>query len=592
MGNTWSLNELYSSFESAEFIRDLKDLSVALAEIKQWTETNLKTDSQPKDAADLILNFIKKVESLERFHKMVDYANLVLAVDCENAAAMKMFDRVNTSLNELSGPNTVFRNFLSGVKDWETAVNDPKLAEYYFVINEMRDESKYLLTEKEEILLARLRGTGSDAWQKLWEQLTGTLMVRLVKDGKETEQPLTVIRNLANSPSAAERKIAYEAELKSYENIDTKAAAALNSIKGEANTESDTRGYKSVLEMTLLNARMDERILNSMFGVMKEYLPHFARYFRHKAKLLGHKDGLPFYDLFAPVGESKSKYTYPEAAELVFEVFGDFSESLRGYAKNAYDNNWIDVLPHEGKVGGAFCSSVNDIRETRILLNFGGNFDDVMTMAHELGHGYHDHCMKTEKFMNRGYSMPIAETASTFCETMLANHVLKNASKAEALYILEKDIMESGQVIVDIYSRFLFEDEVINRRREGVLSAPELKDIMIRAQKAAYGSGLDSETLHPYMWVCKPHYYYVSSNYYNFPYAYGLLFAKGLYSQYLADKGSFPKKYRQMLANTGKMNLRDVGKYMGIDVADPAFWKSSLEIIKREIDQFCSFSEA
>jgi oligoendopeptidase F len=225
------------------------------------------------------------------------------------------------------------------------------------------------------------------------------------------------------------------------------------------------------------------------------------------------------------------------------------------------------------------------------MLNYGDTFSDVVTLSHELGHGYHGDCLNNESFLNSDYPMPIAETASTFCETIVKKAAIKTATKAEAFAILESEISDCAQVIVDIYSRFLFESEVFERRKESSLSAAELKDIMIRAQKEAYGDGLDEAYLHPYMWACKPHYYYATHNFYNFPYAFGLLFAKGLYAEYLNRGDEFVKAYDKLLAITGKNKIADVTKLMNIDIHSVDFWRSSLKTIEEDIEKFIELSK-
>ncbi|WP_161937271.1 M3 family metallopeptidase, partial [Tepidibacillus decaturensis] len=226
------------------------------------------------------------------------------------------------------------------------------------------------------------------------------------------------------------------------------------------------------------------------------------------------------------------------------------------------------------------------IKQSRILSNFTGSFSDVTTLAHELGHGYHGSCLMDQTFLNSHYPMPIAETASIFCETIVKNAALQEAEPEEAFAILENELSDAGQVVVDIYSRFLFESEVFKRRKEASLSVNELKEIMLNAQKEAYGDGLEPDFLHPYMWVCKPHYYFPERHFYNFPYAFGMLFAKGLYAEYLKRGADFVPEYDKLLSVTGKMNVADITKTMGIDVRSPEFWRNSLKLVEQDIETF------
>ena len=387
------------------------------------------------------------------------------------------------------------------------------------------------------------------------------------------------------------RKRAYEAEIASYTKIEEGVAAALNGIKGEVLTICEFRGYKSPLEQTLINSRMDEESLNVMLEAMKESMPKFREYLKRKAEILGHKNGLPFYDMYAPIVESDMEFDYEKGKKFVVDKFRTFSDNLANFAQKAMNNNWIDVMPKEGKVGGAFCAGIHYLGESRILLNYGNSFSDVVTMAHELGHGFHGECLKDESVLNTEYPMPIAETASTFCETIVKKAAIKEADKITALAILESEISDCNQVIVDIYSRFLFEKSLFEARKESALTVDQIKKLMLDAQREAYGDGLDPEYLHPYMWTWKPHYYYANSNFYNFPYAFGLLFAKGLYAEYLKKGSEFSSEYENLLSITGKHNIADITKEVGIDIHNKEFWKSSLRTIEEDIDKFMELSK-
>ena len=395
---------------------------------------------------------------------------------------------------------------------------------------------------------------------------------------------------MAYHKDAHVRKTAYEAELESYKKVEEASAAALNGIKGEVITLADLRGY-SPLEEVLLQSRMDRETLDAMFTAIMEYLPVFHKYYRQKGKILGHKNGLPFYDMFAPVGSLDLTFTYDEAMEFVVENFRTFSDRLADYAQNAYENNWLDVEPREGKRGGAFCSNIHPIGESRIMANFEGSFSNMTTLAHELGHGYHGLNLKDESILNSRYPMPIAETASIFCETIVENAQLEKSTDEEVLGILESSISGAGQVIVDIFSRYLFETRLFEIRKDHPLSVDELKNLMVEAQKEAYGDGLDHDYLHPYMWINKGHYYSAGRNFYNFPYAFGLLFAKGIYAEYLNRGKDFVPEYDKLLNATGKNSIKDVAAMVGIDVSNPDFFRNSLKLIEKDIERFIEISE-
>lgn len=336
---------------------------------------------------------------------------------------------------------------------------------------------------------------------------------------------------------------------------------------------------------------MDQQTLDALMEAIEAYLPHFRRYLKRKAEILGYDKGLPFYELFAPVGKSQLTYSYPEAMEFIIDTFKKVSPRLSDYVQLAYDKDWLDIEPRAGKRGGAFCSNLHVIGQSRIMSNFNGSFSNMTTLAHELGHGYHGLNLKDESILNAGYPMPIAETASIFNESLIVQEALKDVSADDALAILEDSISGANQVITDIYSRYLFETDLFEKRKTRTLQADELKEMMLEAQKKAYGDGLDPEVLHPYMWINKPHYYSAGRSFYNFPYAFGLLMANGFIARYQAEGEAFMPKYDEFLRLTGQMSIPDVAATMGIDVRDSAFFKQSLEVIKGQIDEFIERTE-
>jgi len=586
----WNLDKLYTSFESKEYVEDLEKLDELIKDFTDWSEKNLNL---PEDAANKIETYLNKLINLTNvFTKLISFASLTSAVDAKNESALKYLDKLQMKYAETTKSFYQFKRFIASIESLDEIIESSQfLKEHRFYLNEIKLSTKYMLSQEEEVLISKMKNTGSKAWAKLQNMVTSTLLVDIEMDGELKKLPLPVVRNMAYSADKTLRKKAYEAELESYKKIEDTSCACLNGIKGEVITLCNLRGYKSPLEETLIKSRMDEKILKAMFTAIEESLPVFHKYFRKKAELLGHKNGLPFYDLFAPVGKMNRTFTYEEAREYVVNNFRTFSDKLADFADHAFESQWIDAEPREGKSGGAFCSNLHPIKESRIMANFDGSFSNVITLAHELGHGYHGSCLTEESILNSSYPMPLAETASTFCETIVVNAALEEVGEEEKLSILESSLQDAGQVIVDIYSRFLFEDAVFERRKDHFLSVKELKDLMIEAQKKAYGNGLDHEYLHPYMWVNKSHYYSAERNYYNFPYAFGLLLSKGLYAKYLEDRKSFVKKYDEFLRETGKNNIADVVKIMDIDVYSVDFYRNSLKLIEEDIEKFIELAD-
>lgn len=586
----WSLKELYPSFDSKEFKEDSEKILKMIEEINLFAKENLIDHTNGKEKIERYLHY--NIEITKLISKVLGFSNLNMAVDARNEVARENFSRIAMKLTELTRPEVLFQKFILGEDKFDQYIEEsPLLKEHEFYLQEAKKNAGYMLSEGEEILISKLSSTGSKAWTNLQNIITSTLLVDMVIDGKEVELPLPAVRNLAYDKDEKVRKAAYEAELLAYAKIEESSAAALNGIKGEVITITGIRGYASPLEETLISSRMDDSILEAMFVAIRESLPHFEEYLKRKAKLLGHANGLPFYDLFAPIGEVQRNFTYEEAIAFVVKNFNTFSDRLGSFAQNAYDKNWLDIEPRDGKRGGAFCSNLHAIGESRVMSNFDGSFSNMTTLAHELGHGYHGFNLKDESILNSSYPMPIAETASIFCETIVVNAALNEADEKEALTILEQSISDACQVIVDIYSRYLFETELFKVREDHPLSVNELKAMMLNAQKEAYGFGLDPEVLHPYMWLNKTHYYSAGRNFYNFPYAFGLLFSKGLYAEYLKRGEGFVAEYDKLLASTGKSTVKDIALTMGIDITKSDFFKASLEIVKEDIRKFLVLTE-
>lgn len=590
MNLNWSLKELYTSFNSEEFLEDMECLTEVIDEINKWTEIIVKDTDCAK---------VKLEGYVERFSVLADlitkigsFIELSISVNTKDDEALKYSDILEKKLTKIVEAETKLNKWISSIENIDEVIKDSiLLKDHEFILKEVVEKSKYLLTDREEAIIANMQNTGSNAWGKLKDNLISTHKVEINEDGKIKEYPLTVVLNMAYDKDEKVRKRAYEAEIASYTKIEEGVAAALNGIKGEVLTICEFRGYKSPLEQTLINSRMDEESLNVMLEAMKESMPKFREYLKRKAEILGHKNGLPFYDMYAPIVESDMEFDYEKGKKFVVDKFRTFSDNLANFAQKSMNNNWIDVMPKEGKVGGAFCAGIHYLGESRILLNYGNSFSDVVTMAHELGHGFHGECLKDESVLNTEYPMPIAETASTFCETIVKKAAIKEADKITALAILESEISDCNQVIVDIYSRFLFEKSLFEARKESALTVDQIKKLMLDAQREAYGDGLDPEYLHPYMWTWKPHYYYANSNFYNFPYAFGLLFAKGLYAEYLKKGSEFSSEYENLLSITGKHNIADITKEVGIDIHNKEFWKSSLRTIEEDIDKFMELSK-
>lgn len=580
MNEVWNLEPIYRGFDDPAFAADLVRLKDGAAEFAAFVQTLGSLD--PLDGLKRGIDTQEKL--MKTGGKLAEYAMLRQAADTANPEAGSKLGQIMAVLSSIAGPEAAFKQWASQLPDLMTLVrSDEVLREYEFLFSNLMDSSRFLLPGRGEEITAKLQLSGSSAWSELQQYLTSVVPVSY--RGETTN--LSAIRNLAYDPDPAVRKEAYEAELACYGRIADSVAYALNSIKLETITDCELRGYEGPLDRTLRHSHLSRATLDAMLGAMEEYMPKFRQYLRAKGKALGHGNGLPWYDLFAPMGTMSSKFTVQQARDYLVELFSGFDQELADMVARAFDNAWIDFYPRSGKAGGAFCSSVECLGESRILTNFDGMFGDVVTLAHELGHAFHNQCIEGHRILNHDYSMPLAETASTFNECVVMNAAIRGAKDdGERLALIETQLQDAAQVICDIYSRYRFETMVFERRSQEFLNAEALCGLMTQAQRSSYGDGLDAGAMHPYMWICKSHYY--GPTFYNFPYAFGALFARGLYAQYERDGAAFVPKYKELLYATPVATAEDTAKVAGIDLTDREFWRSALQTIADQIDEFCA----
>ena len=572
----WTLEDLYPSFESQEFKQDVEAYKALKGKFESLTL---------EDSIEGITQVVKLLEeSTVLTGRLYNYIHLILATDTTHETATQVEVQLAGVSADLQATYAKVSKFLGTIQTDITT--DPFLAEYRYYFEEAKKDATHLLSDELEEVLAKMSISGGKAWSQLfdfmWSSAQGEYKGEVVT--------LSEIRGKAYDSDAEVRKSAYEAELKMYDAIKEPIAFSLNHIKKEVLTTSQLRGFESPLAHTLEASRMSRETLDALLEAIREYLPNFRKYLRHKAALLGHENGLPFYDLFAPIGNSSRTFTVEESKDYLIENFKTFSADLAEMTEEFFDKHYIDFYPRKGKVGGAFCANLPMIKQSRVLTNFTGSLSDVVTLAHELGHAYHGLHIENHRPLNQDYSMPVAETASTFNENIIMNTAIKEASDEEKIALIESQLQDTTQIIVDIYSRYLFESAVFENREQSFMFSKDLEEMMLSAQKEAYGDGLDQAYLHPYMWACKPHYYSTGLSFYNFPYAFGGLFSKGLYAIYQEQPEGFVEKYQELLRATTVSSVEDTAKVLGVDVSTPEFWKKALAEVADSIEAFIALT--
>ena len=582
MNEVWNLDRIYKGFDDPAYAADF----AAMGQLVKDFEA-LAAELPGLEPVEGLRRGIALKEKLADLGVLFGYANLRSATNAKDPEPGSWLGRVMALRSGTAAPSAAFNAWVVSLSNlMELVRGDDFLKDYEFYFSGMADSARYLMSAEAEAVEAKIGMSGGSAWGKLQSYLTSTVPVHY----RGTVTNLSSIRNLAYDPDPQVRKDAYEAELACYESIKEPVAHALNAIKLEAISDCQLRGYASPLDRTLHHSDMKRETLEAMLSAMDEYSPVFWKYLKTKAKVLGHENGLPWYDLFAPMGASSTTFTTEDAKEYLLKQFSTFDQELTDMVATAFDDAWIDFYPRDGKRGGAFCSNVRSIGESRILTNYDGMFTDVVTLAHELGHAFHNQCVRDHRPLNQGYSMPVAETASTFNECVVMNAAIKSAAdKEEKIALIESQLQDATQIICDIYSRYRFETMVFENRETKFMNADTLCDFMLTAQKQSYGDGLDHNCLHPFMWVCKSHYY--GPTFYNFPYAFGGLFARGLYAQYEKEGAAFVPKYKKLLHTTPVATVEDTAKVAGLDLTDKDFWRGALQTIADQIELFCQIVE-
>lgn len=585
---TWDLTRIYPSFQSEQFQQDGVLVETLAGELNTWSASRLING---QDTAGVMEEFLRQYNAYRHTYlRLFSYAELIFSADRSNTEAMNWMDELEEATQSAGEALVSFSKWLAKVRPDElekSICSTPYLEQHGFYLRELQGKSQHLLSEEVEAVIAKMQATGSKAWERLYMRTLSLLRIDVELNGRVRSLSLAELQNFVYDPDPVVREAAAEAEHKACRSVAEQSAACINAVSGEAAAVCELRGYASPLDKVLAASRMDQETLQVMLQAIEESLPLFQRYYTRKAELLGHPGALPFYDVFAPIGrESAAEITYAEAQAMIISGFSRFSPELGGFARKVFEQHWIDAEPRSGKGSFGMCIDIFPIGESRMITTFNGNYIDVSVLAHEIGHAYHSSRLAGETMVNTEYPIPIAETASIFCESLIHQELLQTAPPEEAAAMLERSLSDAGYYIVDFYARYCFECRLYERRTSGALSVKELNTLMLDSMHAAYGESVLQGSIHPYQWISKAGYYMSGNEFLNFPYSFGLLFSKGLYAQYKKQGKEFVDRYQQFLSATSTRSIADAAKLMDIDVHSLSFWQDALGLIAGEIDKF------
>jgi len=583
----WNLDEIYPGIESDRYLH-AKEKVASMIESLGATLTHGICPTDPEAFAGWLFSILKELDELESTANTLSaYAYARFCTNTENAGALAELNRIEALLVPLATIQVQFRDLLAA---HENAVRNaveksPPLRNYAFVLDEALFFQKHQMKAELEDLAADLSRSGADAWSRLQEAILANASA-LWDSGMAERKTMVELRNLAYDPERSVRQKAYKLELELWKNYEIPLAAALNGVKGTVITLNTRRRWTDALQASLAQARISKATIEALIEVMESSLPMWHRFLHAKANLLG-LEKLSFYDLFAPLKAGNSPmptFEWNRAKSFIVQHFGTFDKAMAQFAEQAFERGWIDARPRAGKVGGAFCTHFPSAKQARVLCNFDGSYSSLITIAHELGHAWHYETIKDMPAMLSRYPMTLAETASIFSETLVANAAMQGLSSEAKLPLIEMHLQDSCQVIVDILSRFYFEREVFNERGKSEITPARFCEIMLDAQAKTYGDSLRESERHPYMWAAKGHYYIPGLSFYNFPYAFGLLFGLGLYSLFLKEGDSFAARYRDLLLHSGSESAAEIARRAGFNLETTKFWQDAMLPLEREVE--------
>ena len=590
----WDLDSLFSGGAAGKEFRAFRHglktlLESAGAQLAALPES---ADSAGRDKwEEFILLAQKLMAHLEQAHA---FAGCLISDNVADEVALQVSAEVDDYLGQyfelMTGFEARCREQDEG--NWKELLERENLREIKFPLNETRDLARIKMDPALEGLAAELATNGYHGWNRLYDKMAGDMTVRWSDNGSAEDISLGQLAGKFYHADRQVRKDAFEKLTEAWKRRQALAAMALNYQGGFRLSLYKRRGWKSALDEPLRINRMKKETLDAMWQACGEGAQKLKPYIEAKKKLLG-IDTFNWYDETAPVGASSSQFSWDEAWQFVLDNVGAFSADMRDFVILARDKRWVEGEDRPGKAGGGFCTGFPLNKETRIFMTFANTYGDLSTLAHELGHSYHNWAIKDLPHLVTQYPMCLAETASTFNELLVIDAALKQSGDSqERLMLLDQKMQSALTFFCNIRARYLFDMSFYRRRAEGTLTPAELSELMVQAQREAYGGLIDEDGLHPLFWASKLHFYATDYPFYNFPYTFGYLFATGVYTHATGQGGPFADGYRALLTDTGRMSAEDVAsKHLGVDLTKPEFWQNSVQSALAGLEDFVSLAE-
>ncbi len=587
----WNLDDIFpGGSASAQFAAYLDRLEKDISQLHRWI-----ADMQPIQRAKQVgawedlLNAVQDVAA--RLEEAGSFTGCLTAQNVKDQRAIQLDGRVKQLHASYASAMTLLDKRLIDIPDevWKSCLTAPKFEPIAFPLDERRRWAKEKLPSEQEALVNDLAVDGYHGWSDLYDVIVGRIRIPFERDGKTVELSAGQASNLLLDPDRTVRDTLAARWEAAWADAAELCAQALNHLGGFRLNLYRRRGWDSVLKEPLAINRMSEETLRAMWDAVEEGKEPLLRYLERKAKLLGVKKP-GWHDVSVPIGKASKRISYDEAAAFIVEQFGTFSPQMAAFAKHAFQQAWIEAEDRPGKRPGGFCTTFAASNQTRIFMTYAGTPNNVATLAHELGHGFHQRVTGNLPYLAQNYAMNVAETASTFAEMLVADAALKAAQKSEErLAMLDDKLQRAVAFFMNIHARFLFEQEFYALRRQGLVDVETLNERMVQAQKTAYRDALAD--YHPHFWASKLHFYITSVPFYNFPYTFGYLFSAGVYARAREEGRAFEQRYIDLLRDTGRMTVEELAsKHLGEDIRKPDFWRSAVQFVTADVDEFLRLS--
>ncbi|WP_019635872.1 M3 family oligoendopeptidase [Paenibacillus fonticola] len=590
---TWELESIFPGGSSSDkFDKFLSQLEEDIAAMHQ----DLQERNAPL-ALEETAHLDKLIDGLQNAAgKIIEADSFVACLTAQNQhdkKAVQLSGKVTTIRAAYENTMTLFQNVLRNTEDdlWEAWMARGEIAPISYVLSEKREIAREKLAPELESLASDLAIDGYHGWGQHYDTIVSKVAVPFKEgDGKLASLSVGQAANKLNDDDRAVREATFANWERAWSGVADYCADTLNRLAGFRLKLYERRGWDDILKEPLMINRMSRETLDMMWRVIEENKPVFVKYMNRKAELMG-LDQLSWSDVDAPLGQSAGKISYEDAANEIVKQFRSFSPKLAEFSVEAFNRRWIEAEDRPGKRPGGFCTSLPVSKQTRIFMTYGGTVSNVSTLAHELGHAYHQYLMEELPQFNQDYAMNVAETASTFAEMIVADALVKNAADEKLkLSLLADKIGSSISFFMNIHARFLFETRFYEKRKQGVLSADELSALMEEAQREAYHGALAS--YHPHFWASKLHFYITDVPFYNFPYTFGYMFSTGLYARAQREGERFAAKYDALLQDTGRMTVEELAsKHLDVDLTKPDFWREAMSVAVADVQLFLELTQ-